>query len=80
MDEPSQGIDGEKLDLPLNQEPGTAAPEFEIKYEIEREKKTGNRGEDDGDRREPDNPTAGMLLGTDGGPDRCLLPRSPISR
>ena len=42
MDEPSQGIDGEKLDLPLNQEPGTAAPEFEIKYEIEREKKTAN--------------------------------------
>ena len=37
MDEPSQGIDGEKLDLPLNQEPGTAAPEFEINYEIERE-------------------------------------------
>ena len=42
MDEPSQGIDGEKLDLPLNQEPSTAAPEFEIKYEIDREKKTAN--------------------------------------
>ena len=37
MDEPRQSIDGEKLDLPLNQEPGTAAPEFEINYEIERE-------------------------------------------
>ena len=39
MDEPRQSIDGEKLDLPLNQEPGTAAPEIEINYEVEREKK-----------------------------------------
>jgi hypothetical protein len=44
MDEPRPRIDGEKLDLPLNQEPGTAAPEIEIDYEIERGKEeTGNR-------------------------------------
>ena len=39
MDEPRQRIDGEELDLPLNQEPGTAAPEIEINYEIERGKR-----------------------------------------
>jgi hypothetical protein len=48
MDEPYQSIDGEKLDLPLNQEPGTAAPEFEINYEIEREEEErGNREPED---------------------------------
>jgi hypothetical protein len=48
MDEPRQSIDGEKLDLPLNQEPGTAAPEFEINYEIEREEEErGNREPDE---------------------------------
>lgn len=48
MDEPRQGIDGETLDLPLNQEPGTAAPEFEINYEIEREEEErGNREPED---------------------------------
>ena len=41
-----QGIDGEKLDLPLNQE-RTAAPEFEINYEIERE-------EEERENREPE--------------------------
>jgi hypothetical protein len=47
MDEPRQSIDGEKLDLPLNQ-PGTAAPEFEINYEIEREEEErGNREPED---------------------------------
>jgi hypothetical protein len=48
MDEPRQSIDGEKLDLPLNQEPGTAAPEFEINYEIEKEEEErGNRKPDE---------------------------------
>ena len=44
MDEVPQNVDGEELDLPLNQEPGTAAPEIEINYEIERAKEErGNR-------------------------------------
>jgi hypothetical protein len=48
MDDLRQTIDGEKLDLPLNQEPGTAAPEFEINYEIEREEEErGNREPED---------------------------------
>ena len=42
MAEVPQSVDGEELDLPLNQEPGTAAPEIEISYEVEREKKTAN--------------------------------------
>ena len=60
MDEPSQGIDGEKLDLPLNQEPGTAAPEFEINYEIEREEEDRELGKDEGERQELDRSEAGM--------------------
>jgi len=36
MVEPQQRIDGEELDLPLNQEPGATAPEIAIDYEIER--------------------------------------------
>jgi hypothetical protein len=48
MAEPRQRIDGEELDLPLNQEPGTAAPEIEITYEIERGKEErGNRAPED---------------------------------
>ena len=48
MDEPRQSIDGEELDLPLNQEPGTAAPEFDVNYEIEREEEErGNREPDE---------------------------------
>jgi hypothetical protein len=36
MAELPQRVDGEELDLPLNQEPGTAAPQIE--YEIEKGK------------------------------------------
>ena len=48
MDEVPQDVDGEELDLPLSQEPGTAAPEIEINYEIERAKEErGNREPED---------------------------------
>jgi hypothetical protein len=48
MAEVPQDVDGEKLDLPLNQEPGTATPEIEIDYEIERGKEErGNRDPED---------------------------------
>jgi hypothetical protein len=46
---PRQRIDGEELDLPLNQELlGTAVPEIEINYEIEKGKEErGNREPED---------------------------------
>ena len=47
MNEVPQDVDGEKLDLPLNQEPGTAAPEIEIIYETE-------RGREEKENRDPE--------------------------
>ena len=46
MEDTRQRIDGDEVDLPLNQEPGTAAPEIEIN-EIE-------RGKEERENREPD--------------------------
>jgi hypothetical protein len=58
MDEVPQNVDGEELDLPLNQQPGTAAPEIEINYEVERRKEeqgTESLGIRLDSAREPDN-------------------------
>jgi hypothetical protein len=45
MDEPRR-IDGEELDLPLNQEPGTAVPQIEFEIEKGKEER-GNKGPED---------------------------------
>ena len=61
MDEVPQDVDGEELDLPLNQEPGTAAPEIEINYEVERGQEDRELDDkDEAERQELDRSEAGM--------------------
>ena len=60
MAEVSPDVNGEKLDLPLNQEPGTAAPEIEISYEVERGKEDRELDKDEAHRQELDRSEAGM--------------------
>ena len=60
MDQVPQNVDGEELDLPLNQEPGTAAPGIEINYEAERGKEGRELDKDEAHRRELDKSEAGM--------------------
>ena len=56
----AQDVDGEELDLPLNQEPGTAAPEIEINYEVERGHEDRELDKDEAERQELDRSEAGM--------------------
>jgi hypothetical protein len=60
MDDVPQDVDGEELDLPLNQEPGTAAPEIEINYEVERGQEDRELDKDEAERQELDRSEAGM--------------------
>jgi len=60
MAEVPQNVDGEELDLPLNQEPGTAAPQIEINYDVQRGQEDRELGKDEGERQELDRSEAGM--------------------
>ena len=57
MDEVPQNVDGEELDLPLHQEPGTAAPESTTRLRGTRRRELGK---EEGERQELDRSEAGM--------------------